>query len=200
MPAIQYQSTQGGFTLAEVSPTSPLPVTMTTVTGGGAVVYNATPPTIADGARTDLQGDVNGDLKVVEQYSAVAEDNTNGYIGSTRKYTSTITDKGTKGQNNSFTTTNVKNTAGSMVWVNIINTTASVRYFQLHNTSTTPAGGATAAFKWQIPANSQVTLSADLLAANGANLQNGIAIANSSVAPTYTAGSAGDLLVDYITI
>lgn len=186
--------------MTEVSPTSPLPVTVTTESGGGIAVYNATPPTLTDGARTDLQSDVNGNLKQVAATMPVAEDNTNGYYSTTRKYTATITDKGTKGQNNSFTTTNVKNTAGSMVWFNVINTTASVRYFQLHNTATTPAGGATAAFKWQIPANSYLTLSADFSGANGANLQTGIAIANSTAAATYTAGSAGDLLVDYITI
>lgn len=162
--------------------------------------YNATPPTYADGDNASLQSDINGNLWTRGSYMPVAEDNTNGYYNTTRKYTATNTDKGTKGQNNSFATANVKNTAGSMVWANIINTTASVRYFQLHNTATTPGAGATAAYKWQIPANGYLTLDADLLGANGANLQTGIAIANSSTAATYTAGSAGDLLVDYITI
>lgn len=64
--------------MTEVSPTSPLPVTVTTESGGGIAVYNATPPTLTDGARTDLQADVNGNLKQVAATMPVAEDNPNG--------------------------------------------------------------------------------------------------------------------------
>lgn len=113
---------------------------------------------------------------------------------------SVSTGSGTKGQNNSFTTTNVKATAGRLLQVNVINTTASVRYFQVHNTATTPSGGATAQIKYMIPANSQITLSAIDLGYDGAYFATGIAIANSTVAATYTAGSAGDLLVDYVYV
>jgi len=107
---------------------------------------------------------------------------------------------GTKAQNNSFTTTNIKATPGRLLQVNIINTTASVRYFQVHDTTTTPGAGDTARAKYMIPANSQLTLSATDLGYDGLYCPTGIAIANSSVAATYTAGSAGDLLVDCVYV
>ena len=101
-----------------------------------------------------------------------------------------------KTQSNSFTTTNLKASAGYVVGFRCINTTASIRYLQLHNTATTPGGGATAQEKWQIPANSSITVGMGDLPPNGLYFATGIAYANSSVAGTYTAGSAGDLLLD----
>lgn len=166
-------------------------------TGG---VYNASPITLDTGDVSAFQLTVNGYSKSVEQEMAVAEKNSDGYIATTWWPTSTSTDKGTAYQNNSFTTQNVKASAGTVVRAVIINTTASVRYFQLHNTATTPGGGATAAFKFQIPANSMVILDRAALGANGAYLNTGVAVGNSSVAATYTAASAGDLLVDLIYV
>ena len=162
-------------------------------TGG---VYNLTPITLNDGDVAAFQLDVNGNLKQVAATMPGAEDNTSNVYQTVRKYLATITYQGTKFQNNSFQTFNVKNTAGTLTHLAVTNTTASVRYAQVHNTSATPSASATAFLTFQVPANSSIVLDADLLGQNGANLTNGIALANSSAAAIYTAGTAGDLLVN----
>jgi len=113
----------------------------------------------------------------------------------------TVTDPGTGTsyahyQNNSFTTTNIKASPGRVYSATITNTTAEDRYFQLFNTATTPTGGATATYKCLVPANGAVVLGQDFFGLNGMEFDVGIAVANSTTAATYTAGSAGDLLVD----
>ncbi len=99
-------------------------------------------------------------------------------------------------QNNSFTTLNVKATPGRVYSATVTNTTGDNRYFQLFNTTTTPAGGATATYKVLVPANGAVIVGQDFFGMDGSYFDAGIAIANSTTAATYTAGSAGDLLLD----
>lgn len=99
-------------------------------------------------------------------------------------------------QNNSFTTLNLKASAGNLLRVSCINTTGSTRYLQFHNTATTPGGGATALIKFLIPANSQIIIGPGDIGIAGIYFSTGIAYANSTVASTYTAGSAGDLLLE----
>mgnify|MGYP006935481841 CR=1 FL=1 len=99
--------------------------------------------------------------------------------------------------NASFTTTNAKAAAGNFLKLFVLNTTGNARYFQLHNTATTPGGGATAFFSVLVPANSYVIIGNDAFGPEGLHLNTGIAIANSTVAATYTAGTAGDLIVYY---
>lgn len=103
----------------------------------------------------------------------------------------------TRGQNNSFTTTNIKASAGKVYYACVSNTTGVLKYFQLHNTATTPAGGATASLKFPVPANDTIILQANDLGYDGAYFSTGIAIAASSTLTTYTAVTAGDLVVDY---
>jgi len=159
-------------------------------------VYNSSPTTRTNGQGGPLEATADGYLKSTEMQASAAEDNTNGVFAVARKFLATTTYQGTKVQSNSFTTTNAKTAAGTLVYAAVINTTASTRYIQFHNTATTPSGGATAQVKFLVPANSAIVLSADDLGANGAYFQTGIAYANSTVATTYTAGSAGDLLLD----
>ena len=148
-------------------------------------------------SKTVIGTGAGGAIEVIEQEMPVAEDNTNGVYATVEKPLANATYKGTSGTNNSFTTTNLKATAGTLIYAAVTNTTASVRYFQIHNTATTPAGGATAIRKYQIPVNSQVILTRHDLGVDGAYCSTGIAIANSTAAGTYTAGTATDLLVDY---
>lgn len=128
------------------------------------------------------------------------EDQNNNLMGWLPKPIAGNTYTFTPTQNNSFQTTNIKASAGNLLKVFVINTTGAARYLQVHNTATTPGGGATAAFKWLVLANSSLNLGPKDLGDAGLYFSSGIAIANSTTASTYTAGVAGDLLVDIITI
>lgn len=103
---------------------------------------------------------------------------------------------GTPYQNNSFTTAVVKNSGGNVGFISVVNTVAATRFLQLHNSPIAVSPGAVATLKVQVPGNAQVILGFFDLPGGGLNLPNGITIANSQTAATYTAGSAGDLLVD----
>jgi len=163
-----------------------------------AAEYNSLAPTYANGDASSLQGDINGNLKTVGQYMPVAEKNAagDGYYAISRWGNTNSTDKGTEYQNYSFQTINVKATAGSVTKLTVINTTASVRYIQIHNTATTPSASAVPAISFMLAANGSLNLGIDQLGQNGFYCATGIAIANSSAAGIYTAGVAGDLLVN----
>lgn len=128
------------------------------------------------------------------------ENQTDGYIATQMKPTSTSTDKGTRFQSNSFTTTNLKASAGTLLYINVHNTTGSNRYLQGHNTATTPAGGATALDKFLIGPGANHILGPNELGHNGLNYTTGLALAASTVLSTFTAATAGDLTVDAIFI
>lgn len=158
-------------------------------------VYNSAQQTFTTGQRTDLQSNVNGYLYTDETFAAGAEDNANGVFAYAEKSLAVSTYSPTAAQSNSFTTTNLKASAGNLLGFICQNTTGSDRYLQFHNTATTPSGGGTAQNKFLIPAGAMVVL--------GKNdwggplyFATGIAYANSTVASTYTAGTAGDLLLD----
>lgn len=53
----------------------------------GGAKYNSSTQTYADGDVADFQADVNGNLKTVEQYAPVYEDNTNGKAVVEHRYT-----------------------------------------------------------------------------------------------------------------
>jgi len=214
---LEFRSVAGERAMTEVSPTTPLPVNVVAGAGGDEVqgaaasgaaasgnpvqtggVYNTSPPTLDNGDAGAFQVDVNSNLKTVGQYMPVAEKNASGdgYYATSRWGNSNSTDKGTEYQNYSFQTVNVKATAGSVTKLTVINTTASVRYIQIHNTATTPSASAVPAISFLIKANDERTLGIDQLGQNGFYCATGIAIANSSAAGIYTAGVAGDLLVN----
>jgi len=148
------------------------------------------------GPSVNIEYDSTGSLAVKEQFAPVAEDNTNGVIGVMIKPIVSSAYSYTNYQNNSFTTVNVKATIGNLFSFTVHNTTASTRYIQFHGTATTPAGGATATWKHVVPANSCVDIGKDIFGEAGMNFPLGFAIANSSTLTTYTAGSAGDLVID----
>lgn len=143
-----------------------------------------------------VEYDSTGSLNVAEQYAPVAEDNTNGVFAISVQPVASSKYAYTQYQNNSFATANAKPSGGNVFSFVVINTTASIRYFQLHNTATTPAGGATATQKFLVPANDSIVIGTDYFGPGGLNFATGIAVANSTTAATYTAGSAGDLLLD----
>lgn len=163
-------------------------------------VYNSTKPTVADGDRVDWQMTNRGEGQVVEQYAPASENNPESTSAVSERFLASNSYAKSTSQNNSFQTFNAKAGAGTLIYVNVINTAASVRYLQTHNTITTPSGGATAYNKWLIPANGSLTLGPKELAGNGIYHSTGVAFANSSTATTYTAGVAGDLLLEYVVV
>ena len=130
-----------------------------------------------------------------EGYQAGGEDNSNGLYATAEKFTAVSTYSPTAAQSNSFTTTNLKASAGNLLGFICQNTTGSDRYLQFHNTATTPSGGGTAQNKFLIPAGAMVVASYKDWG-GPLYFTTGIAYANSSAASTYTAGTAGDLLLD----
>lgn len=159
-------------------------------------VYNATPTVRTEGQTGPFQADTAGNIKETLGTTISGENQTLDTMGVMVKPSASNAYTGTPVQNNSFTTSNLKATFGNVLTIQCINTTASVRYLQLHNTATTPGGGATAQEKYLVPANSQIILGPADLGTAGKYFATGIAYANSTVAATYTAGSAGDLLLD----
>jgi hypothetical protein len=86
-------------------------VETSSATASNAAVYDATPPTIVDGASTTLFTDVNGNLKGVEQYQPVYEDNTAGVAKVEHRYSYT--------RISTATTTVIKASAGflhKIIW------------------------------------------------------------------------------------
>lgn len=115
-------------------------------------VYEATPTTVTDNDFGVVGIDTNRNLKVREQYSPVAENNTSGVIGVILKPVNDSTyspsnykDAGT------VTKANVKASAGNVYSLRITNENAAARYFQLHNKATAPAAAETALRYWKIP-------------------------------------------------
>lgn len=157
--------------------------------------YNTSAPAPTNGQIVVLQGNSAGALNVDETLAAQGEDNTNGVFAMQVKPLAVNTYSYTTTQNLSFTTLNLKASAGNVYSLSVFNSTASVRYLQLHNTATTPGGGATAFDLFLVPPNGQTIVDAQYFGPGGMAFATGIAYANSTTAGTYTAGSAGDLLL-----
>jgi len=152
--------------------------------------------TETEGKVSNLKGDLSGRLITTAGTLSAGEDLTNNLLGTLPKPIAGTTYTGTRTQDLSFTTLNLKATAGNVLRIEVTNTTASTRWFQLHNTATVPSGGNTAQHWYLVPANSQIILGPGELSEAGLPFTTGIAYANSTVASTYTAGSAGDLLLN----
>lgn len=99
-------------------------------------------------------------------------------------------------QNDALESAVVKATPGHVYSLSVTNTTTSTRYFQLHNSPTAPASGAAAEFRVFLPQLTSVGIGTDIFGSSGFSLTSGISVANSTTATTYTAGSAGDLVLD----
>lgn len=174
----------------------------TASTGGEIIAKNGAVrrDTAASSAGTDgdwatVNQDSTGHAYSREGFAAGAEDNTNNVLAIVRRALAVSTYAATGAQSNSFTTTNLKASAGNLYGFTVINTAGSDRYLQFHNTATTPAGGATAARKFLIPAGTMIVMGENDWG-TPLTFDTGIAYANSTTAATYTAGTAGDLLLD----
>jgi hypothetical protein len=147
--------------------------------------YNATPPTLSDGTRTDLQLDVNGSLKVVEQYAAAAEDNSNGVLAIQLKPLATATYAPSLYTNfGSSVTANIKNGAGTILSASIYNTQGTACFLQFYNSTSTTA---TVFMEVPVAATSGfVALGQDFFTLNGVYCSTGITFGVSTTSGSYT--------------
>lgn len=151
---------------------------------------------MTEGDVGNIKTDLSGRVITTAGTLSAGEDLSNNLVGVLPKPVVGTTYTGTRTQDLSFTTTNLKATPGNVLRFEVTNTTGATRWFQLHNTATTPGGGATAQHFYLVPANSQIILGPGELTSAGLPFTTGIAYANSTTASTYTAGTAGDLLLN----
>lgn len=165
-------------------------------TGG---VYLTSAPTLSNGQRGDTQMDINANTKTREQYAAVAEDNTNGLVYTQSRWAANATAKPTATTNLSFTTATISSAPITIVGVRVINTTASSRYLFLNNATSIAGAAAPTHTPIFVPANGTAYETTSLFTPAGHYYSTALTIGNSSTAATFTAGSAGDLLVTIYT-
>lgn len=158
--------------------------------------YLSTRPTLATGEGTHHQSNTRGDLAVEEQRQENAFANSDGVCVTAQKKVRN-TNYSTKVLVQDYATTvtrNASTTQNVVSAVFVTNRNAAVRYFQLHNTATTPGGGATAAISIAVPPGTAFMLiGEDFFGPQGfCPGTSGVAYAWSTVAATYTAGTAAD--------
>jgi hypothetical protein len=136
--------------------------------------YNATPPTLSDGS-----------LKVVEQYAAAAEDNSNGVLAIQLKPLATATYAPSLYTNfGSSVTANIKNGAGTILSASIYNTQGTACFLQFYNSTSTTA---TVFMEVPVAATSGfVALGQDFFTLNGVYCSTGITFGVSTTSGSYT--------------
>lgn len=114
--------------------------------------YNASPITLSDGQRGDLQLTTNGWLQVNLATLISGEDQTANVLGTIMKpVVSSTYAPSTYQQSGSATKANIKAASGNVYYIRITNANTAVRYFQLHNKASAPAGGDTAQLYFIVP-------------------------------------------------
>ena len=140
------------------------------------LVYRTTAPTLDDGDRGDVQGDVNGNLKTVE---AAVEARSFAHVFGTDVDLS------------------VKAASGNICSVVVTNINAAIRYLQIHNKATAPANPDVPILSIPISAGSAtlattLILGEDFFGKGGMALATGIAIGISTTNATFTAATTTD--------
>lgn len=156
-------------------------------------IYQVTQATASDGQAVPLQGDAKGNLRNVEQYAPVAEDNTNGVFATAYKPLAAATycpsvfyidsPTGAKGF--------IKAAAGNIFGFHAINNNGSIRYIQFCNTTDGTMTGSLSA-QFAIPATSSLTITNGMLTAAGINLTVGVSYGFSTTQGSFVAGTAGN--------
>lgn len=168
-------------------------------TGG---VYNSTPPTLTNGQRGDTQLDSRANTQVNVNTLFAGENLTNKALGIFNKFYNSTNQKAVSVTYTSFTTQAIASSVPlTLVCVRILNTTASARYLYMNNASSISGGAAPSITPALIPASGERVLTHNELGGNGEVFSTALTIGNSSTAATFTAGSAGDLIVTlhYVT-
>lgn len=171
----------------------------TTSTGG---VYNSTPPTLTNGQRGDTQLDSRANTQVNVNTLMSGENQTNNAMGISRKFYNATNQKAVSVTYTSFTTQAIASSVPlTLVGARVVNTTTSPRYLYMNNASSIAGAAAPSVAPLLIPASGGYNLTPDELGGNGEVFSTALTIGNSSTATTFTAGSAGDLIVTiyYVT-
>lgn len=117
--------------------------------------YNATPPIIPDGQRSEAQADVNGALLVNLAKQIAGEDLDKNVLGIMQKPVTGGTYAPLNYSNSGTSAAaNIKPAAGNVFSVVVTSASTAVRYLQLHNKSSAPMAGDSAQLNIVIPAGS----------------------------------------------
>lgn len=165
-------------------------------------VYNTTKPTLTNGQRGDAQMGVRGDIMVTQGTLLSGENQTTNSLGTYLKFVKGTSDKATAVTYTSFTTQAIASSVPlALVGARIVNTTASARYMFINNASSISAAAVPTSAPILVPASGSYLLTPQELGGNGEDFATALTIGNSTAAATFTAGSAGDLIVTiyYVT-
>lgn len=155
-----------------------------------------------DGDYATVNTDANGNLWVTLGTLLSGENLTNKALGTFNKFYNSTNQKAVSVTYSSFTTQAIASSVPlTLVCVRILNTTASARYLYMNNASSISGGTAPSIAPALIPASGERVLTHVELGGNGEVFSTALTIGNSTTAATFTAGSAGDLIVTlhYVT-
>lgn len=138
-------------------------------------VYNSSAPTYSSGQRTDLQADVNGNEKVVEQQSPVYEDNVNGKAVVEHRYSAGVATADTQ----------IKATAGFVHTVSIAPLTATPTAGLLTIYDSAAESGTVVYKEWIFATTPGHTVTLDVSCATGIYVGFDATLANVHVAVSY---------------
>lgn len=214
MTSVTYNYSTGGF----VSVTAVVPGTGATNLGKAEDAAHAsgdvgvmtlcvrkdTPVALAgsDGDYQPQISDVNGLTWVNIGTLFAGENLTNKALGTFSKFYNSTNQKPISVTYTSFTTQAIASSVPlTLVGARVLNTTASARYLFMNNASSIAGGAAPSVAPALIPASGERELKPSALGANGEVFSTALTIGNSSTASTFTAGSAGDLIITlyYVT-
>lgn len=175
----------------------------TASTNGEIIVKNGavrrdTPASSAgtDGDWSTINNDANGNSWTSFGTLLSGENDVNKFLSVSPKFVNASANKPTSVTYTSFTTQTIGGGLPLLlVGARIINTTASPRYLYLNNASSISGSAAPSVAPVLIPASGGYNLTPEELGKNGELFSTALTIGNSSTAATFTAGSAGDLIV-----
>ena len=146
---------------------------------------------------TDNLGHVWGREGYVDQYV----NNTNAVAYTSSKFYNSSSGKPLSTTTLSFTTSTISSSPCVLVGARVVNTSASVRYLFTNNATSIAGAAAPSVAPILIPASGAYHLTPEELGRLGDVFTTALTIGNSSTAATFTAGTAGDLLVTvyYVT-
>ncbi len=156
--------------------------------------FNSPDIVLAAGQVAVLQGTSAGFVRIAEQFSPGAEDNTNAILATVPKplATSTYTATATTSLG-AANAGNLKASSGNLFSFSAQNTNALTRWLFFCNTAGTPTGATAAAIiPFMLPSNSQVTIGEDFFGQTGINFATGIAFAFMTTLAGGTLGTAGE--------
>lgn len=184
------------FKFGTVVPTATMTGWQNTLPWG---VYNVTPTTRTNGQGGPIEVDDLGSTRVVEQKAPGAENNSEKVFFTSHKFFNTTTSKPTRTTNLSFQTATISSAPVLLVGIRIVNVAAAVRWLFLNNATSIAGAAAPSVAPIQIPASSSITLTPEELGRLGEQFDTALTIGNSSTAASFTAATAGDLLVTIYT-